>query len=270
MKLDTNRAWQEATAMVSANRDVLFALAGVFFILPSLALALLFPTPEISPDAAPRAMFAMLAEHFRAVAPWQILGVIVTALGVLSLLALITDRQRPTVGAAIGEGLRGLPTYIGTTLISVAVVVTVFLLVLLIAAASGSTILGILLGLPALIAVIYVSFRWNLAVPVIAVERERNPIGALHRSWKLTEGNVGRIFLFLFLLGLVYLVILLISAAVISGGTALAFGAEAGRYAGSAVGAVLGGIFSVYVTASLAAIHRQLSGAAEETAQRFD
>ena len=38
---------------VSANRDVLLALAGVFFVLPSFAFALLYPQPEPPAGAAP-------------------------------------------------------------------------------------------------------------------------------------------------------------------------------------------------------------------------
>ena len=46
MRFDSNRAWQEATKLVSANRDVLWALAGVFLVLPSFAVGILAPPPE--------------------------------------------------------------------------------------------------------------------------------------------------------------------------------------------------------------------------------
>ena len=36
MKFDSNRAWQDSVAAVRANREVLFPVAGVFFLLPSL------------------------------------------------------------------------------------------------------------------------------------------------------------------------------------------------------------------------------------------
>ena len=48
-KLDTNAAWKEASAIVSANREVLLALAGVFFMLPSLALSVIAGEPEVVP-----------------------------------------------------------------------------------------------------------------------------------------------------------------------------------------------------------------------------
>ena len=40
MKFDSNRAWREASAAASANREVLVAVAGVFFLLPGLASVL--------------------------------------------------------------------------------------------------------------------------------------------------------------------------------------------------------------------------------------
>ena len=40
MKFDSNRAWREASASASANREVLLAVAGVFFLLPGLASVL--------------------------------------------------------------------------------------------------------------------------------------------------------------------------------------------------------------------------------------
>ena len=46
MRFDSNQAWKDAASAVSANRDVLLALAGVFFVLPSFAFTLLYPQPE--------------------------------------------------------------------------------------------------------------------------------------------------------------------------------------------------------------------------------
>ena len=57
-KLDTNAAWKEASAIVSANREVLLALAGVFFMLPSLAVAVIAGEPEVIPGARPEQMMA--------------------------------------------------------------------------------------------------------------------------------------------------------------------------------------------------------------------
>jgi hypothetical protein len=40
MKFDMSEAWREAMAMITANREVLLIVAGIFFLLPSVALGL--------------------------------------------------------------------------------------------------------------------------------------------------------------------------------------------------------------------------------------
>ena len=40
---DSSRAWADASAAVSINRDVLLALAGVFIVLPAFAIMVLLP-----------------------------------------------------------------------------------------------------------------------------------------------------------------------------------------------------------------------------------
>ena len=60
MRFDSNLAWKDAASAVSANRDVLLALAGVFFVLPSFAFALLYPQPEPPAGAAPEQLFELM------------------------------------------------------------------------------------------------------------------------------------------------------------------------------------------------------------------
>ena len=38
MKFSMSEAWREATAMISANREVLLIVSGIFFFIPSLAV----------------------------------------------------------------------------------------------------------------------------------------------------------------------------------------------------------------------------------------
>ncbi len=39
MKFDMGQAWSQAMAMMSANRDLLVIIAGIFIFLPTLAIA---------------------------------------------------------------------------------------------------------------------------------------------------------------------------------------------------------------------------------------
>ena len=42
-KFDMSRAWNEALAMLSANRETVLIIAGLFFFLPYLGMMLLLP-----------------------------------------------------------------------------------------------------------------------------------------------------------------------------------------------------------------------------------
>ena len=46
-RFDSSAAWQSATRMVAANREVLAAIAGVFFLLPMLAASVFRPRVEL-------------------------------------------------------------------------------------------------------------------------------------------------------------------------------------------------------------------------------
>ncbi|MET4132787.1 hypothetical protein ABIE62_001923 [Porphyrobacter sp. MBR-155] len=55
-KLDMGKAWTQATGLIGANRDTIGAIAGLFFLLPALGLALFAPelaNPEATPRRAP-------------------------------------------------------------------------------------------------------------------------------------------------------------------------------------------------------------------------
>ncbi len=63
-RFDSNRAWQEASGAVNANRDALIALAGVFIALPAFALTVLLPQPEPQPGADMDAAMKLAAAYF--------------------------------------------------------------------------------------------------------------------------------------------------------------------------------------------------------------
>ena len=107
MKFDMGAAWNEAMRLLAANRQVVAIVAGVFFFLPYLAFMLLFMNQmealEASqmanpdPGAVGKAMFGFYGEIW-----WVlVLMAVIQAIGMLGLLALLTDRSRPTVGQAL-------------------------------------------------------------------------------------------------------------------------------------------------------------------------
>lgn len=258
MDLDTSKAWGQASATVSANKEVLVALAGVFFFLPSLALALFFPQPEPPAGAEPKQLLEIMGAFYRQIGPYMAAATLVQVLGQLSVLTLTAQAGRATVGDAIRAAAGGLLPYLGAQILVVLATMVVFGVVAMLGAVSVA--LAVVAGLLVLIAAIWAAIRLSLIPVVIAVEGQRNPVAVLRRSWELTRGNAGRILLFVVILALAVLVISIVASAVVGIVLALVGGVETARIGGSVIAALVGAGFTVYTTICFAAIHAQLAG----------
>lgn len=266
MKLDMGAAWNSATAMLSTNRDVVLVVAGVFFFLPYLTLALLLPESIRSapPQTDTSAMIAMMTDLY-ANYWWAFLLVSVAqGIGMLALLALLTDRKRPTVGEALKRGAQGFLPYLGSQLLvglSLAVAIGIPIAV---AAVSGGGAVLIVLGLLAFVAGLYMFVKFSLIAQVIAIDGIMNPLKVLPRSWQLTKGNSVRLLIFYFLL-LIALGIVLLLITMVSGVVFAALGAQVEAIGNGIVSSALNAVFAVIFLAALAAVHRQLAGPSTES-----
>jgi hypothetical protein len=261
MKLDSSAAWKDAMASLSANREVMAAIAGVFFLLPSLALNLFLPEPAAVPaNVTPEQAMKLLGDFYGSVAPFMLLMSVMQAIGMLVVVTLCTDFSRPTVGQAIRRGVAGFVTYFLSSLIMAAGFVIGGTLLLGIASATGIAALVALATIVLIVAIAYCAVRLSLATPVVAVERVRNPFHVLSRSWALTQGNVGRIGVLMFLIFVVFMVIVIAISAVAGAIAVLLLGAGAAKTIDAVLSAFLSAGFAVTFAALLAAIHRQLSG----------
>ncbi|QZH75896.1 MAG: glycerophosphoryl diester phosphodiesterase membrane domain-containing protein [Erythrobacter sp.] len=274
IKLDMGKAWNDAVALLSANRDVVLVVAGVFFFLPSAIASLAMPQPteiealSASAEPNPEALLGAISAYYGQIWWMFLLIGLVQAIGALCVLALLTDRSRPTVGDALKFGLKALIPYIATQLL-VALLVTAVMGVLIGIGALISVAVAALLGLVGVILAIYVWIKLSLATPVIGIEKRLNPLAAMQRSWQLTKGNSLLLLAFYLLLGLVMIVISLI------GGMVFAIFGFVGEQVGLFASAIGGALISMGVTAVmlavLAAVHRQLSGGTSEAVREtFD
>jgi membrane-anchored glycerophosphoryl diester phosphodiesterase (GDPDase) len=257
MKFSMSEAWREATAMMSGNREVLLVVAGLFFLLPSLVLALVMPGLQESMIADPEHAQARVLELY---ANWwwlMLLVVLAQIVGYLALLALLRDTSRPTVGEALKAGLTGLLPAIGFYLIVGAGAVVVALVVVALTAASPG--IGVIVALVCVVVAIYLMIKLCLVLPIIAIDKVSNPISAISRSWQLTKGNSLRLFLFFVLLFLVYLVISMVVGMIVAA-VVLAAGTSTALLVNGIVSGILGAGLTVVLVAVIAAIHRQLSG----------
>ena len=272
MKFDSNRAWSEATASASANREVLLAVAGVFFLLPGLASVLFlsdFQADMMANFGNPAAAERIMAGMTGPVVGFGLISFVLQATGYLAMLALLTDRTRPTVGEAIGSAARALPSVIGAALLFlVGYMLAMGIFAMLAAALGAVTGLGALAAISVLLliaSVVYTMVKLSLILPVIVIDNVHNPMAALVRSWRLTKGNSMRLLLFYLLLGIAYLVIVMVIGMVSMALVALIAGqGKVSLLIGGLVSGIIGAAASALFAAILAAIHRQLAGPSPE------
>ena len=146
---DSSRAWTEASGAVSANREVLLALAGVFLVLPAFARGMLVAGPPAQEGATVQAMLATMGEYYQRAAPVLIAVALVHVIGTLAMLALFTDHTRPTVAEAIKRGFACAPTVIMAQIILGAAVGAMVLLPVALGGAAKApavALLGMLVG----------------------------------------------------------------------------------------------------------------------------
>ncbi|MET0587106.1 MAG: hypothetical protein ABWZ75_01175 [Novosphingobium sp.] len=264
MKFDSNRAWKEASAAVTANREVLFAIAGVFILLPSLAFGLLFPQPEAAAGMTGEQAANLLLAFYEESLPWMIPMAILQAVGSMALLTLFTDRTRPTVGEAIRQGAIGLLPYLVAQLLVGFAVSAIAMIVIGLGVATGLAALSFVLVVGVIVFAVYALVKTSLVAPVVVVEGVRNPITALKRSWALTSGNSARIAVFYVLLFFTFMVVIFIASALIGIVAAVIAGAEGARIVNAVVSSTLGATVTVYAVSVVAAVHRQLAGSSPE------
>jgi hypothetical protein len=277
-KLDMGTAWTQATGLLSANRDTIGAIAGLFFFLPALASGLLLPelanppqpAPNADPEVALRAMLDQIGAIYAANWPLLLGLVAVQFVGSMSLFALLTDRGNPTVGEALRTGMRSLPSYLAAQLITVIGASLAIGIPVGVISALGGTAVAALLLLVAMVLILYVMVKLSLVAPVIAIEGQLNPLTALVRSWQLTKGNSLRILAFVLMLVVVFGVITLIVGSIL-GLVFAALGETVAMIGTSVVDATVNALLAVVFLVVTVAIFRQLAGATpEREAEIFD
>ena len=265
MELDSNLAWKQASEAVTANREVLIAIAGVFILLPNLAFALLYPQPELAPGLQGKEAMEALSAYYTPAMPWLLLVSVFQAVGTLSLLTLFTDRSRPTVGEAIRQGAICLIPYILAHLLLGMGIGLIGAVLIGMAAATGLPVVAALVVVAMLVGLIYVLIKTSLTSPAIAVEGVRNPVQALKRSWQLTKGNSLRIFAFYLLIGIIAGVVLIVTMLVIGALLAVLLGVgDTAKSIATVISSVLSTGMTIYFVSIVAAVHRQLAGPSAE------
>jgi len=259
--------------MLSANRDTVLAMVGLFFFLPYFALALIAPEainptpveapPGTDPEVAMNAAFSALADNYAANWPLFLILSVAQFIGTLSLLALLTDRARPTVGEALQRGLKSTPSYLAAQILVALFAGVVVGLPLGILGQFVPPAVVVLVGFFLIIVVLYLFVKFSLIAPVIAIENQLNPITAMRRSWALTKGNsfrlVGFFLLLIVAIGIVSVLVTSVLALVLS-----AFGESVANIGNGIVSGLANAVVAALLLTVLAAVHRQLAGPSNE------
>ncbi len=228
------------------------------------------PPPGADPQVVMQAMMDQMSAVYAANWPLLLAVTAVQFFGSMSLFALLTDRGNPTVGEALGTGLRSIPSYLAAQVLAVIAASLVIGIPLGVVSAMGGAAVAVLAVLVALVLIVYAAIKLSLVAPVIAIEGVRNPLTAIGRSWQLTKGNSLRILLFIALL----MVVIVIISALVSGIIGLvlaAIGGAAATIGNAIVGAILNALLTVVFLVVTVAIHRQLAPTAPEAeAQIFE
>lgn len=236
-KFDMGAAWDDATTLVRAHLPLTGVLAGLFFFLPGMVMALLGPAPLSPPaNATPDQLSAMVMADLRQQLPWLLAVTMASTLGSVAILRLWLARAGTSVGEALAFTLAVIPTMIVMFLIQ-----------------------SLLFGIAALLLIvpaIYLLGRFAAAYPLVADRNIKNPVAALTGSWKLTSGNGWRVALFV----LLFLVVLVIISMIVQGVTGI-FGPRGsfGYPIGSAINSAVSAGFGLLNTAVIASVYRQLS-----------
>jgi hypothetical protein len=109
MKLSFAGVFADAGAMWRSERDLLLRLAGIFLFLPIFGLRLFLPELDVK-NVAEDALWPAIAAWYNANALWLAAQLIFQAVGVATMLALLLDPARPTVGRALTRALGLLPS----------------------------------------------------------------------------------------------------------------------------------------------------------------
>jgi len=235
-KLDGGQAWTDAMELLKGQREILLTVAGCFLLLPSLFLYALRP---FVPSGAQATLLAEYAAWAMQNLHWILLTGLFAALGRLAILILLLGPGRPSVGEALGAGLRLLILFVAMTIL-----VRLMLF--------GGSLLFIV---PAL----YVFGRTFLAEAAFVADRAQNPVAGIARSFDLTRGNGWRIFFVALIVYIAGVIFRLAVGSVVGVIGALAGGNGLDRFLNAFVDAsVEAGVTLVLMLMSVA-IYRQLA-----------
>lgn len=258
-KVSVSTAWDETKAILARDGRLLMAIALALFVLPGLVTDLL-GEPTRSGEMPQLGAGTLLG----------LISVLIALIGQMAIVRLAVGPPL-TVGEAIGHGARRMPVYLAATLLWLmpfGLVAAAIVSAYRVESPEQLPPSAALALLALLAAVIFFAVKLLLTSPVASVERV-GPVAAIKRSWQLTRGNWGRLFVFLMLFLILVAVVTLAVGSVVGLITRVVFGdpepMSVGALVVSLVSQLLAAVLSVMFTVMLARIYVGLAGGAQAT-----
>ncbi|WP_294291822.1 hypothetical protein [uncultured Sphingomonas sp.] len=175
--------FRDALAAWRRDGSLLLPLAGLAFFLGPFAAQLLLPplpaVPEARDEAAMRAWGDAIQAWAGSYGGWYLVSPAIALFGSLAIFALYLNRDRVSVGGALGRALALFPRYLlATILVSLPM----------------AGLMSMALAVPMLMIVaagplFYIYGRTMLMGPVIVAEAPIGAVAAIARSWALTASR---------------------------------------------------------------------------------
>jgi hypothetical protein len=221
-KLSLSRAWDETRDVLRRDGKLISAVALAMLVLPGVIA-------QVATPPHPGAQVANAGY-------WTFLSLAAVLIALAGQLAIVRLALGPpvSVGDAIRHGLKRSPAYLGATLIWLLPFTLAILAVVSSSPnpqkPSGAVALATLIAGGGLI---YVAVRLFVGVAVASAE-PLGPLQILRRSWDLTKGRFGKLFVFLLIFFTGFAVLSLAVGAVVGSAVRLAAG-EAEQFTVSAL-----------------------------------
>jgi hypothetical protein len=276
MNFDMNTCWSRGVELLQSNFSLLIVIAGVFLMLPTIAIYLLIPDLQMlsDPSLDQSVVQERLAEIVGPIVGVALISSLFQFVGQSAMIALMGE-ARPTVGQALAGGFKVLPGLVVVMLVFVTVffvgAMLITLPITLLAGVSGVPALGIVAMFPMLLFAVWLMARLSMTMPAMVLSGMRNPFTAIGESVRLTKPRQWPILLFWGMIYAIMTVIGLLFNGVI-GVVASLFGTGTGAMlvVGLSNG-VTGAITGMIVCALAVAMYAQLSGPGDAAIERtFD
>lgn len=279
MKFSASKALSESFEILTGRFGPMVVISAIFTFVPAVIfmgyMTSVIPGFGDPNPQDPMAAFSMIGQFLGQMAIVFIVYLLIRTVGTLALTLAAGGRPGITIGDAIGEGVRSMLPLLGVYMLLLVGYLVIAMVVALTVGLSvggalsgrdapgvgmGLTMLVMFLGLFALI--IWLAAKLSLILPVIAIDKERNPINAISRSWSLTRGATLKIVL-LYLLGAIAAFVISFIAGLAIGGLAAADPASIGGpgfWISMSINMAISALIGMFFIALIVAIHRQLAG----------